>query len=333
MKLAIKEHIIRTKPVNLIEKDNFLFKNEYEKKFESKTLKTNKNVYIFSNGLTFKKRLILEYYINPPIYIKTKIKYYAKIFLKLFSIRSISTIKKGLIITDASSRGFFHWFGDTLQKLEALENSKIDLSSYTLLIPSEVLNSYSNFTLKKYNFNTRILKSSDLVFIKDVIFVPLISQSGNFRPHLAIKISKRFRFKIENKSLNKVYVSRSKAEKRRLINENYLYPLLKKNKFSIIYAEDLDFKEQLKIFSNCEILVSMHGAALTNMLWMPHKSKVMEIRLKDDSLNNCYFTLASDLGHDYYYFLAEPTNSKSTQLTDFRVDFKKFELSLNQMLK
>jgi len=333
MKIVNTQIIKRTKPLNLIKNHNHLFESEYEKFFQSKTLNKNKNVFIFSNGLTFKKRLLLEFYINPPITFKTKFKYLLKIFFKLFSIRSISIIERGLIITDASSSGFFHWFGDTLQKLEALENSKIDLSSFTLLIPSKVLNSYSSFTLKKYNFNYRILKSSDLVFIRDVIFVPEISQSGNFRPHLAKKISERFRFKIENKNLNRFYVSRSKAEKRKLINENLLYPLLKKNKFSIISTEDIVFTEQLKIFSNCEILISIHGAALTNMLWMPDKSKVMEIRLKDDSLNNCYFTLASDLGHDYYYFLAEPTNSKSTQLTDFRVDFKKFELSLNQILK
>jgi len=333
MKIVNSQIVKRTKPLNLIKNHNHLFENEYEKFFQSKTLNKNKNVFIFSNGLTFKKRLLLEFYINPPITFKTKFKYLLKIFFKLFSIRTFSILERGLIITDATSSGFFHWFGDTLQKLEALENSKIDLSSFTLLIPSKVLNSYSSFTLKKYNFNYRILKSIDLVFIRDVIFVPEISQSGNFRPHLAKKISERFRFKIENKNLNRFYVSRSKAEKRKLINENILYPILKKNKFSIISTEDIVFTEQLKIFSNCEILISIHGAALTNMLWMPDKSKVMEIRLKDDSLNNCYFTLASDLGHDYYYFLAEPTNSKSTQLTDFRVDFKKFELSLNQILK
>lgn len=333
MEIAKNQFVNRKKPVNLEAYDEVLFQNEFEKKFESKTLEIDKNVYFFSNGLTFKKKLILKYYINSPIYFKTKIKYYFKTFLKLFSIRSFSIIDKGLIITDASSRGFFHWFGDTLQKLEALVNSKIDLSSYTIIIPSEVLNSYSRFTLKKYNFNYRIIKNSDLVFIKDVIFIPLIAQSGNFRPHLAKKISERFRLKVDNKNFNRIYVSRSKAEKRKLINENILYSLLKKNNFSILFAEDLDFAEQLNIFSNCEILISIHGAALTNMLWMSRKSKVMEIRLKDDSLNNCYYTLASDLGHSYYYCLAEPTNSRSTQMTDFRVDFKKFELSLNQMLK
>jgi len=332
MKISKKQKVTRKKPINLIQRDEVLFQNEFEKFFETKTLIKNKNVTIFSNGLTFRKRLLLEFYINPPITFKTKLKYLIKTFFKLFSIRSISILEKGLIITDASSKGFFHWFGDTLQKLEAIEDSKIDLSNYTILIPSEVLNSYSKNTLGKYKFNYSILNKSDLVYVKEAIFVPLLAESGNFRPHLAKKISERFRLKTESKNLKRIYVSRLKAEKRKLINEEIIYPLLIKNNFSILYTEEIDFSEQLNIFSNCNVLISMHGAALTNMLWMPFGSRVMEIRLKNDSINNCYFTLASDLGHSYYYCLSDSTNNKSTQLTDFRIEPIAFELSLNQML-
>jgi capsular polysaccharide biosynthesis protein len=50
-------------------------------------------------------------------------------------------------------------------------------------------------------------------------------------------------------------------------------------------------------------LVGQYGAGLTNMIWMPKGSLVIELRapsiIFDDTWNNCYKTLAESLGHRF----------------------------------
>ena len=65
--------------------------------------------------------------------------------------------------------------------------------------------------------------------------------------------------------------------------------------------EDWSYEEQISYTSRASVLLSLHGAGLTHMLFMPKGSKVIEIRLDGDSLNNCYFSMASGLDHDYFY--------------------------------
>jgi hypothetical protein len=70
------------------------------------------------------------------------------------------------------------------------------------------------------------------------------------------------------------------------------------------------------------------------MLWMREKSKVMEIRAQNDSTNNCHYVLASDLGHDYHYALADKLDSSlPTQEADVIVDPALFKRKLVEMLE
>ena len=60
--------------------------------------------------------------------------------------------------------------------------------------------------------------------------------------------------------------------------------------FDIIQFEDFSFAEQVKIAFNSKVLVSLHGAGLTNMLFMDKGNYVVELRQENDQINNCYFS-------------------------------------------
>jgi len=80
------------------------------------------------------------------------------------------------------------------------------------------------------------------------------------------------------------------------------------------------------------MLVGSHGAGLTNMMFMPSQSKVLEIRNHGDSHNNCYFSLASEFGHRYFYIQSQGDN-KNTQAANCTVDLGAFELVLRLLIK
>ena len=124
-----------------------------------------------------------------------------------------------------------------------------------------------------------------------------------------------------------------KSVKRRLKNENEIIAILKEYEFTIVDFDEINFEEQWKYTLDSEILVAVHGAGLTHMLWMKQKSKILEIRTKDNVNDNCYFVLASDLGYDYFYVNADKTNAKkSNHLSDLVVNKNQFLSELLKML-
>ena len=80
-------------------------------------------------------------------------------------------------------------------------------------------------------------------------------------------------------------------------------------------------------------VVANHGAGLANMLFLPEKSQVLELRKRDDSRNNCYFALASGLNLEYYYQLCRTEDQGSDDgWANIVVDAKELRRNLLRML-
>lgn len=87
--------------------------------------------------------------------------------------------------------------------------------------------------------------------------------------------------------------------------------------------EELSFEEQLKLMSQTRILISNHGAGLTNMIFMPNNGIVFELKGTANTINNCFFKLADALGLKYYYSMNN-SSSNNIQKADIKVDIKQF---------
>lgn len=113
----------------------------------------------------------------------------------------------------------------------------------------------------------------------------------------------------------KIYISRKKAPSRRVYNEEELERLLNKVGFRIVDNEDYNFFDQISIYSKAKYLVSIHGAGLTNMIWMPKNSTILEMHKKKtnkkDRHSLVYWYLADTLGHKYYHQICDPVDPKS----------------------
>jgi capsular polysaccharide biosynthesis protein len=109
----------------------------------------------------------------------------------------------------------------------------------------------------------------------------------------------------------KFYISREKARFRKVLNEKELICMLKNNGFEIIHAEDFSLSEQIDVFSGCETLLGIHGAGLTNCVFMKQGSNVIELRRKETAKNTGYWHLADCLDHKYYYYNGIPDSEKS----------------------
>lgn len=332
-----EQKLRRTTPANLKKEDKHLFSTEFKKSFPSIYLKSHGSAYILSNGAVFNRRLKKELYFceNIPLHGNTKLKSFTKFYFdslsSLFRSRNVKPVDKALFLTNIYSDNFFHWWGDVLQKLEAISlKNPAELAGAKIAVPATCNSELARFTLNKYNIPYLLMERGDMIKAHQLIQVPLMAPTGNFRPGLMQNMAHRFRnVSSETPKQRRIFISRKFANYRTVVNEDELLPVLKKYDFEVVHLENLSIDQQIKLLSETRFLAGAHGAGLTNMLWMKEGSDVLEIRARGDNKNNLFYSLASALKHTYHYTLADVTDtSLTTQKTDFYVDPISFEDSL-----
>jgi capsular polysaccharide biosynthesis protein len=333
--------VIRKRPCNYKEKDKKLFKNEFTKNLPNVFPIVRGGAFIPPCGRLFHGILFNLFQFNISLSLIGLLKSYLKSFLFLIRARRITRFDNILYVTNSNSHNFFHWFLDVLQKLEFISQSQSEFlnSKLKIIIPNGHKNTFSKKSLEAFNLNFYHQDKNEIIISNKSILLTDLAPTGNYRKRIILKLHHRLRNywinKINTNGYKKrIYISRKNSEKRKLKNENEIISILKKNSFTIVDFDKLNFEEQISYTLKSEIIVSVHGAGLTHMLWMKKKSKVLEIRAKDNCNDNCYFTLASDLGHNYFYVNAEKTNLKKPyNISDLIINKNDFKSQLLKMLK
>lgn len=319
-------------PVNLKEKDRWLFQTHVNTYLHEIKIYSGKNVLLLPEHILMKKQKIWREELTNH-YLKNKT-YVIKRLIKAFLRGTIKLKGKYVLITDDWSASYFHWTADALQRLYLIKD---EMKEYTLLIP-EYFKKYSYITESLSMFNARVhfFPTDKNLRIEELLVPSPAGGSGIFNYEVIRGLSCYLK---DHKKINeqqtpayhKIYISRGKALKRKILNEEEVISILMQLNFEIVYMEDIGFIEQIKLLSNCKYLVSLHGAGLTNELFLPASANVLEIRHPKDHLNNCYYTLAAALNLKYHYFLGDATDD-DPHSSDITIDPSSFQKSISQFL-
>ena len=270
--------------------------------------------------------LLNEYCLTRPLPLRKKLKAYIKkiIFKK-------TEVSNGLWVLDQWSQGYFHWFTEVLPRLISANSI---YNNYAVLIPEE---------WEKISF----IKESMIIFNRKILFYSLRKKikvrnivapshllPAQFDPEQILKVRQKFREYDEFNSVadQNVYISRRKSKRRYITNEDSVKELLELWGFKIVYMEDLDFQQQRKLMYQTDILISNHGAGLTNMIFLQDNRKIIELKSDSDDINNCYFNLARALNHSYFYIINN-ADSKKVQEANIYVNIKQLEELLIELDK
>ena len=314
----------RTPPANITEDDTYIFANEYEKQIHTIRLLTINDCWV----------------LNDTVVAPSKFEFYDT-FTHLFNLSWKSKVKRLFLlrkncahettavwITNEWTKGYFHWITEGLTKLTLLEPN----TTNTILLPNEYAT--ISFILPSLNLMGYVPKFYDpnKPLSVDTLYLPShTGPTGNYNAEVINILRQKILFNFTlTKPNRKIYLSRLKAPRRKISNEKEVTLFLQKQDYEIHFFEDYTFEKQVEIMTETSHLIGLHGAGLTNMLFMQKGGTVLELRNEKDNHNNCYFTLASDLNHSYFY-LQNTGDSNHTHDVNITVDLKKLEQVLNQM--
>ncbi|HUW39946.1 MAG TPA: glycosyltransferase family 61 protein [Rectinemataceae bacterium] len=344
------ERVLRTLPENLDPADEALFAHEFVKDFASVEARSLSDLRVLPNGFLVRNFWPLaESFVNAPSGLRR-----AKVAVRALqyglSARPGPGLGRALFATDEFSNGFFHWIGDVLPRLEALAASAPgELAELTLVVPAMADFPYVAPSLAPYGLSPpRILGPDESVRCAELVVMPAVAPTGNYRPALMRALRERFRnfFGAVRPvgsagssgadgsgrpagSGRRLFISRAEAPWRRIADEEELLPILERHGFERVVMESLPFEEEVRLVAQAEVVVGNHGAGLTHLAWMAPGAKVLELRRRGDAANNCYFSLASALDIAYYYLQCDPVYpAADTHVADLVVDVAAFERTL-----
>ena len=225
---------------------------------------------------------------------------------------------------------FYHWVYEVLPRLHLVE--KGGYSSACLYVEAAT-------TFQKQSLELMGIQPSQIIDAHTYsavqapeLIIPSISQTpthwgcGYLRDKIVPQLSK--------KPPLRLYVSRSDASRRRVINESQVFALLKRYGFVKVELSTLTFKEQAEFFLAAEAVVGPHGAGFSHLVFCQPQTPFLEI-FDPAYFNPCYWHVSERVGLEYHYLFGEgprfPEGFQTHLDPDITVNLDQLEASLQLM--
>jgi len=132
-------------------------------------------------------------------------------------------------------------------------------------------------------------------------------------------------------NVRRIFLTRSKLSLRFIENLEEIQPLLKLHKFEIVDSANMKVAHQIQLFSECEYLISVHGAGLTNIIFRQgNPLSILEIVHPSAYIPFHYIMLAHIYGYRYNVMLGE--NGKLKHEGGFRVNPVNFQQMIEALV-
>jgi hypothetical protein len=221
------------------------------------------------------------------------------------------------LLTGSWSTEYYHWITDYLIQVFAIEvyRERIGLDPL-VLIPSDPP-TWLRDSLSFAGINDdRILEwsggrtSFSSVAVGGSHYHTMSARESHApSPTMMARLGDRIRAAVPEAQANfadrskRLYVSRADATDRRIRNEGALIEVLDDYGFERIVPGEKSFAEQVRLFSEAEIVLGPHGAGLTNIVFA---TETVLIELFGSYRNACFFVLAKGMNHDYACVTCRP---------------------------
>lgn len=304
---------------------------------------SRKVILIKGNGVILDRRLFFE-----TTYNKLKLRNEIRSYFRNIVRTKIIFKSDIFILTDIWSTGPYHFYVDMLSKIvELKEQSEGKLKRFNFLIFDDkftkkvIIPLLKDFDLESVKI-IKLVRNQQYVFIGNNYFVTKPHGIGTNNPTVIPKVydlihSNLVKYKkTHDDTLYKgIYYYRT-GPFRKIINDQELIRKLRNMGFYCTNFEELSYIEAFQIMQQTTLFVGIHGGGLTNMLFLPKNSKVIEIKNDNPNPNShCYWHLARSLKFEYVMLVADTigeTRIVEGKGCDLKVNWTDLEILIQNYL-
>ncbi|MGB3511466.1 MAG: tetratricopeptide repeat protein, partial [Microcoleaceae cyanobacterium] len=213
---------------------------------------------------------------------------------------------------------YFHWMIDTVIRIFLLQKSALKIDKYVF---DGCNKRFNQETLKALKISSeQIIKSQFYPHIqaKELVVPSFTAKQDTLRStKWGCKFLRNLFLTPENiaKSSGKperIYITRKQASWRRVINEQEVVNWLDQFGFIRITLESMSVAEQVSYMVAAKVIISPHGAGLTNLVFCSQGTKVIEF-FSPKYVKHTYWEISGFCGLEYYYFIGEKIESNNSE--------------------
>ncbi|MEG4021927.1 tetratricopeptide repeat protein [Microcoleus sp. S13C4] len=213
------------------------------------------------------------------------------------------------VLSGLSGNVYFHWMVDVLPRIELLRHSGRDLAEIDWFLVNSCQHQFQRESLRILGIpQEKVWESDRLPHIQATeLIVPSFAGYLGWPSGWAMDFLRREFLKGMIPSLRypkRIYISRSKARYRRVLNEEDVVEVLEKFGFVSILPESMSLAEQIAHFYHAEVIVAAHGSGLTNTIFCHQGTKVIEL-VSPHYISHYYWGISQYLQLEHYFLAGE----------------------------
>ncbi|MBX3101072.1 MAG: glycosyltransferase family 61 protein [Bacteroidetes bacterium] len=312
------ETVTRTPPGNLLPGDDALFAHEYTRSILPTHIYEYNGLAVNPDGAGFRGLRV-----QPPTLRNASqlSRYNWKTPLRLYLKHKAIPVSRLLHFTEEWSLGYFHWICDALPRLWCL---RAYWESHQIWLPERYRVGYVQDSLALLGLSANFYPEGAYLKAQEAVVCDMVAPTGNYRPALVQSLFTHLsRLNHEEPPIHPapraLFISRRKAPRRYIADEARISEQLNTLGVHTVQMEDYTFGQQIALLRHARLLIGLHGAGLTNQVFMPPGGTVLELRFESDARNNAYFSLANAMEHRYYYLTGQGSHT-DTHSADLQID-------------
>lgn len=254
-----------------------------------------------------KQGVLIESYCSPSALNNPKYELPRRL-LPFIPIPTTKKHEKGFILFPSWYHNYYHWMVDVLPRLMYLKN--LDDQTIPVCVGDSISRTAYDAIVIALGDERRIKVLDGTHLFKSAIIPTNISESFDVSKPVITYLRETFSSKTVLKNINqnalpkKIYISRSDARLRRIANEDEIVDMLQSRGFSILSLSNMKILEQVALFKNADIIVTHHGAALTNLVFCSKNAHVIEI-YQEGHFNPSFYRIACNLSLNYSFLVGK----------------------------
>ena len=292
--------IIRNPPITIETQPHWKFRIEMETNTPEVYLAKMKNVFVTKLGTIFSDDGYLLDDVSKEIGVPIERH-------SILNQGNLPEAKKKLgslaVINRHSNGNYFHFLFDALPRFSLIDEPA---DYYYILNEKKFMKEY----LEIIGIPTEkmISPKKKTIITADEVIVPSSIGNTGHPTYRAVEYIRNQTLKFQEVdnpiSPKRIYISRKDARTRKLLNDPLIEKILRQYGFVTVRLDGMHVKKQIELFSNADIIISVHGAGLSNIVYAKPETKVIEF-FSPLYVNVCYWSLANICNLQYGYIIGE----------------------------